>query len=159
MDCLEWVRRALETPGLSLVPLTPEIAVESTRLPGNLHADPADRILVATARNLGACLMTRDQALLDYGRKRHARIVSTRVNLYLLPVQLFAHAIAAVSIALASSLWWLAAVLLAYGIATLVARGIGLRHRPDADAALPIAERADAVGAPGRAHGLRHRAP
>ena len=76
MDCLEWVRRALETPGLSLVPLTPEIAVESTRLPGNMHADPADRILVATARNLGARLMTRDQALLDYGRKRHARIVS-----------------------------------------------------------------------------------
>ena len=76
MDCLEWVRRALETPGLSLVPLFPEISVESTRLPGNLRADPADRILVATARNLGARLMTRDQALLDYGRKRHARIVS-----------------------------------------------------------------------------------
>jgi PIN domain nuclease of toxin-antitoxin system len=76
MDCLEWVRRALETPGLSLVPLTPEIAVESTRLPGNLHGDPADRMLVATARSLGARLMTRDQALLDYGRKRHARIVS-----------------------------------------------------------------------------------
>jgi PIN domain nuclease of toxin-antitoxin system len=76
MDCLEWVRRALETPGLSLVPLTPEIAVESTRLPGNMHADPADRILVATARNLGARLMTRDQALLDYGRAHHARIVA-----------------------------------------------------------------------------------
>jgi len=76
MDCLEWVRRALETPGLSLVPLTPEITVESTRLPGNIHADPADRILVATARNLGARLMTRDQALLDYGRKRHARVVA-----------------------------------------------------------------------------------
>jgi PIN domain nuclease of toxin-antitoxin system len=76
MECLDWVRQALETPGLSLVPLTPEIAVESTRLPGNIHADPADRILVATARNLGARLMTRDQALLDYGRKRHARIVS-----------------------------------------------------------------------------------
>jgi PIN domain nuclease of toxin-antitoxin system len=76
MDCLEWVRRALETPGLSLVPLTPEIAVESTRLPGNIHADPADRILVATARNLGARLLTRDQALLDYGRQRHARVVA-----------------------------------------------------------------------------------
>jgi PIN domain nuclease of toxin-antitoxin system len=76
MDCLEWVRRAVDTPGLALVPITPEIAVESTRLPGNMHADPADRILVATARNLGARLMTRDQALLDYGRHRHARIVS-----------------------------------------------------------------------------------
>jgi len=71
MDCLEWVRRALET-----VPLSPEIAVESNRLPGSPHGDPADRILIATARNLGARLMTRDQALLDYGRDRHARIVS-----------------------------------------------------------------------------------
>jgi len=43
---------------------------------GEMHADPADRILVATARNLGARLMTRDQALLAYGRKRHARIVA-----------------------------------------------------------------------------------
>ena len=51
---MEWVRQALDTPGLTLVPLTPEIAVDSTRLPGNLHGDPADRILVATARNLGA---------------------------------------------------------------------------------------------------------
>ncbi|MGA2133840.1 MAG: type II toxin-antitoxin system VapC family toxin [Bryobacteraceae bacterium] len=76
MDCLEWVRQALETPGLNLVPLTPEIAVDSTRLPGGMHADPVDRMLVATARNIGARLMTRDQALLDYGRKRHARIIS-----------------------------------------------------------------------------------
>jgi PIN domain nuclease of toxin-antitoxin system len=75
MDCQEWVRQALETPGLSLVPLTPEIAVDSTRLPGDMHADPADRILVATARNIGARLMTRDRTLLDYGRKRHARII------------------------------------------------------------------------------------
>ncbi len=76
MDCMEWIRRALETPGLTLVPLTPEIAVDSTRLPGDLHGDPADRMLVATARHIGARLMTRDQPLLDYGRKRHARIVS-----------------------------------------------------------------------------------
>ncbi len=76
MDCMEWVRQALAPPGLTLVPLTPEIAVDSTRLPGDMHADPADRILVATARNIGARLITRDQALLDYGRKRHARIVS-----------------------------------------------------------------------------------
>ncbi len=76
MDCMEWIRRALETPGLTLVPLTPEIAVDSTRLPGDLHGDPADRILIATARHIGARFMTRDQALLDYGRKRHARIVS-----------------------------------------------------------------------------------
>ena len=74
MDCLEWVREALKTPGLSLVPLTPEIAVDSTRLPGELHGDPADRILLATARNIGARLLTRDQALLEYGRSGHAKV-------------------------------------------------------------------------------------
>lgn len=76
MDCLDWVEQALETPGLTLVPLNAEIAVDSTRLPGNIHADPADRILVATARHTGAQLMTRDNLLLDYGRQRHARIIS-----------------------------------------------------------------------------------
>ncbi len=42
MDCLDWVKQALDAPGLSLVPLTPEIAVLSSRLPGDFHGDPAD---------------------------------------------------------------------------------------------------------------------
>jgi PIN domain nuclease of toxin-antitoxin system len=75
MSCLDWVNQALTTPGLSLFPLTPEIAIESSRLPGEIHADPADRILLATARITGARLLTKDQRLLDYGRQRHAMIV------------------------------------------------------------------------------------
>ena len=67
-DCLAWVREALAAPGTSLVPLTPEIAVESSRLPGEFHGDPADRILVATARLLGATLLTRDERILAYGK-------------------------------------------------------------------------------------------
>jgi PIN domain nuclease of toxin-antitoxin system len=75
MSCVEWVNQALAMPGLSLVPLTPEIAIESSRLPGDMHADPADRILIATARITGAQLLTKDERLLDYGRRRHALIV------------------------------------------------------------------------------------
>ena len=75
MSCLDWVNQALASPGLSLVPLTPEIAIESSRLPGEMHADPADRILLATARVTGAQLLTADQRLLAYGRQRHAMIV------------------------------------------------------------------------------------
>jgi len=75
MSCAEWVHQALATPGLSLASLTPEIAIESSRLPGELHADPADRILIATARVNGARLLTKDERLLDYGRQRHALIV------------------------------------------------------------------------------------
>lgn len=69
-----WVDEALLTPGLQLVPLTPEIAVESTRLPGEFHADPADRILVATARLLGVPLLTRDSRIRDYGLGGHVQI-------------------------------------------------------------------------------------
>jgi PIN domain nuclease of toxin-antitoxin system len=65
--CIDWVRDALSAPGLRLIPLSPEIAIESSRLPGNLHGDPADRILAASSRILGATLVTQDKLLLDYG--------------------------------------------------------------------------------------------
>ena len=55
--------------GVTLVPLEPEIAVASTRLPFEMHSDPADRILVATARHLGATLVTADKALLAFSKK------------------------------------------------------------------------------------------
>jgi PIN domain nuclease of toxin-antitoxin system len=64
--CLDWVRDALSAPGLRLLPLTPEIAIESSRLPGGLHGDPADRILAATSRIMKATLVTKDFKLLDY---------------------------------------------------------------------------------------------
>jgi PIN domain nuclease of toxin-antitoxin system len=63
-EVMGWIRSALAKPGVQLAPLEPEIAVESTRLPWEIHSDPADRILVATARTLGATLVTADQGLL-----------------------------------------------------------------------------------------------
>ena len=74
-SCEEWVREALATPGLVLAPLTAEIALDSSRLPGPFHGDPADRIIVATARRMGARLMTRDRKLLQYGRKGHVAVL------------------------------------------------------------------------------------
>ena len=68
-SCNEWVKEALATPGLAVAPLTPEIALESCRLPEPFHGDPADRIIVATARKMNARLLTRDRKLLEYGRK------------------------------------------------------------------------------------------
>jgi PIN domain nuclease of toxin-antitoxin system len=68
-EVMQWIRVALAKPGVRLVPLEPEIAVESTRLPFEMHADPADRILVATARHLGATLVTADGALLEMARR------------------------------------------------------------------------------------------
>lgn len=71
VSCEDWVRRGLTMPGLSLAPLTPEIALASSFLPEPFHGDPADRIIVATARSLGARLVTRDSRILEYSRKRH----------------------------------------------------------------------------------------
>ncbi len=72
---LDWVRKALTAPGLHLLPLTPEIAIETSRLPGVLHKDPVDRMLVATARILGGILVTHDQLLLDYGSQGFVSIL------------------------------------------------------------------------------------
>lgn len=72
-DALDWIRGALALPGVHLTPLEPEIAVASTRLPFAIHPDPADRILVATARYLGATLVTADAALLKLARKGNFR--------------------------------------------------------------------------------------
>jgi len=62
----EWLRQALSYPGIQLLELTPEIAVESTQLPGEFHRDPADQIIVATARIYGCPLVTSDRKILDY---------------------------------------------------------------------------------------------
>ena len=70
-----WVEEALSKPGISLAPLTPEIALESVHLPGDLHGDPADRMIVATARLLRATLLTKDRRLVDYSRSRHVRVL------------------------------------------------------------------------------------
>lgn len=70
-DVMDWMRDALRIPGLKLLPIEPEIAVASTRLPWVMHSDPADRILVATARYLGATLVTADGALLGFSKQGH----------------------------------------------------------------------------------------
>lgn len=72
-DVGEWIETALGQPGIRLMPLSPEIAVASTRLPGVIHGDPADRILVATARHLSALLVSADGLLLTYGAAGHVR--------------------------------------------------------------------------------------
>ena len=62
----EWFEKSLEYPGVQLIALTPEIVIESTRLPGEFHRDPADQIIVATARLYGCPLATLDDKILKY---------------------------------------------------------------------------------------------
>ena len=62
----EWIQEALTYPGVRMLYLTPRIAVESTQLPGTFHRDPADQIIVATARVRGFSLLTADAKILQY---------------------------------------------------------------------------------------------
>ena len=65
-DVVAWLDAALVYPGIGVIALTPEIVVESTRLPGSFHRDPADQMIVATARVLGIPLLTNDGRIRAY---------------------------------------------------------------------------------------------
>ena len=61
-----WFARFMARSGVRLTPLSPEAAIDSSFLPEPFHGDPADRMLVATARELGVPLVTRDAKILAY---------------------------------------------------------------------------------------------
>lgn len=62
----EWIEKALRYPGVRLLSLTPRIVVESTQLPGVFHRDPADQLIVGTARVHRIPLATADGKILEY---------------------------------------------------------------------------------------------
>lgn len=66
LDVRDWVCRCEALPFLTFVPVSNAIAIESVRLPDFPHADPADRIIAATALSLGAPLVTKDDKLRNY---------------------------------------------------------------------------------------------
>jgi len=68
----DWIRDALAMPKLRLVELTPYISFQSTVLPGSFHQDPADQIIVATARVENAIILTKDERMLSYA---HAKTI------------------------------------------------------------------------------------
>ncbi len=73
--CIQWLTHALQAPGVCLAELTPEIAVDSCSLPNNFHGDPADRIIIATARMLDIPLMTCDKKILTYSLEGFVKCV------------------------------------------------------------------------------------
>jgi len=71
-----WLEEALADPGPVIDALTPQVAIESYALPEVFHRDPADRLIVATARVASATLMTRDRRILDYAARGHLAAVA-----------------------------------------------------------------------------------
>lgn len=72
IDTSDWLTRALQMPRLRLAPLSPHISLLSTTLPSGFHPDPADQIIVATARSTGATIVTADERIRGY---RYVRCV------------------------------------------------------------------------------------
>ena len=71
-----WFARLCDLPGVKLAAMPPSVLVASTSLPGEAPDDPADCILLATARAFGYNLVTRDQRILDYGALGHVQITA-----------------------------------------------------------------------------------
>ena len=71
-----WFRKLCGLPGVSLADLPPSVLIASTTLPGELPTDPADRILLATAREFDYTLVTRDRQILDYALSGHVRAMA-----------------------------------------------------------------------------------
>jgi PIN domain nuclease of toxin-antitoxin system len=71
-----WFETLLAQAGFIETPLTVKIALAASRLPGEFHPDPADRLLVATARELDVPIVTRDRRILDYGEAGHVRTLA-----------------------------------------------------------------------------------
>lgn len=65
VDVQEWIEIALKRPKVKLLPITPEIAVRSTRLADNFHGDPSDRLIVATSLVHKSHLVSKDRKITD----------------------------------------------------------------------------------------------
>ena len=75
MDLGGWIQAVLHAPGVDLIPIESVIAIDSVRLPDAFHADPADRLIVATARHRRIPLLTADHAILAYAVEGHVQAI------------------------------------------------------------------------------------
>jgi PIN domain nuclease of toxin-antitoxin system len=67
MPLRDWLEAAVATPLVRRVSISPAIAAEVAALPSTFHRDPADRVIVASARTMGATLLTQDRRIIDSG--------------------------------------------------------------------------------------------
>lgn len=69
-----WLKNAIKD--IKMIAIDPDIALESVCLPDLAHQDPADRLIIATARVFNAELITHDQKLIDYADKGFVNILT-----------------------------------------------------------------------------------
>lgn len=74
-DPKTWFSKVMAAPGIRKAAMTPDIAVDASYLPGDLHGDAADRLLIATARHLRIPLVTRDTKIIEYAKQGFMQVV------------------------------------------------------------------------------------
>jgi PIN domain nuclease of toxin-antitoxin system len=70
-----WFEQLMSLPGAALAEMPPELLIASNELPDFPTNDPADRIIAATAREYGFTVVTRDRALLEYGKQGYLSVL------------------------------------------------------------------------------------
>ena len=73
---IQWFEEFRQRSGAYIAELSPQILASSSFLPGQPPSDPADRVLIATARAMDLILITRDKAVLDYAREGWVRALA-----------------------------------------------------------------------------------
>jgi PIN domain nuclease of toxin-antitoxin system len=66
MDVGRWLSTVAQIDAVHFLPVDVEVATKSVNLPGDFHKDPADRMIVATARKLAVPLVTKDDKIRAY---------------------------------------------------------------------------------------------
>ena len=74
-DPKTWFACFAAGPGIRVADLTPGIAIDASWLPGDLHGDPGDRMIIATARDLRIPIVTRDSKIIAYAAAGHAEVI------------------------------------------------------------------------------------
>ncbi len=75
-DPRSWFAWVMAGPGIRQATLAPEIAIDASYLPDDPHGDPADRLLIATARHLGVSIVTRDTKIIAYAAQGFVQAIA-----------------------------------------------------------------------------------
>lgn len=75
---LAWVKKTLAEGKVGVAPIEPAVGIDAGRLPGNIHGDPGDRLIIATARALDCPLLTPDKRTLAYAKAGHVQAFDAR---------------------------------------------------------------------------------
>lgn len=75
-DPKTWFARLMAGPGIKTAAFTPDIAVDASYLPGEIHGDPGDRLIISTARSMQIPIVTRDSKIIAYAAAGHVQVIA-----------------------------------------------------------------------------------